>query len=219
MTVNVYWTCYPTRSTSFFLIKKENRHLDEIHKDELFILRISRDKPLENDKNYKPYMFLTKSSYKDFAYSSHPGILIFNQRVLDVFRGELEKYGDLHPILLSDAPYPYYIYRVSKMVKALNLEVISKIDPRYQPGQPYDSISSKIFEFIPENIEGLLVFKDSQQNPEREKGIFLGQRFVDTVKKHKLTGLHKDTFKPIWPRTVPPPDPNQPQVDLASLNL
>ncbi len=177
-----------------------NRTFDEHQEDVHFLRLISCDNLEYLKPFYIPQMHLSGGTYTDFAFS-RIGLLTFNQRVVDAFDGELEEYGELYPLQLEDAPYPYYFYRINKMVNAMNLEAISKIDSRYQPGENYNSMSRTLHDFIPENIQDLLVFKDIQQNPPRIT--FLGQRFVDIVKKNKFTGIHKDTFKPIWPRPEP----------------
>lgn len=197
--VEVFWINYVgTRSVAQLLPRKEGRSREDYLADELFIHNIRLNNVEHIDPKLHPHMYLSGGRFTDFAFAPI-GLLLFNQRVVDAFEGELEKYGELYPVVCQDAPQQYYYYRVSTFVQAMDLAKISERDARYQPGQTYNSMSSDMFEFIPENIADLLVFKDSQQNPARS--VFLGQKFVDIAKKHRFTGLHKETFKAIWPHT------------------
>ncbi|PIQ29015.1 hypothetical protein COW36_18545 [bacterium (Candidatus Blackallbacteria) CG17_big_fil_post_rev_8_21_14_2_50_48_46] len=208
----VYWLSQPPRRAGFQRLKRDSWLEDWNYIEAVSVHRLDH----EQEIRILPY-FLHSGKFSDFAFGG-VGLLWFNQHVVDVFGDELLEYGRLYPIDVQDAPSQYYFYHVTKLVKAMDLEAVSKLDSRYQPGQPYNSISSSKFEFISENIQDLLVFKDIQQDP-GHRIIFLGQRFVDILKKHKFTGVHKDTFKPIWPRPEPAQIQTGPRIDLADLNL
>ena len=193
----VYWTCYVGgKKIAYLLEQKEGRTREELLADRLFINLLSRDLMDTIDPEYRPQMYLNDGCFADFAFS-RIGLLMFNQRVVDAFQGELEKNGELYPVDCKGAPQTYYFYRVTNFVKAMDLAKISRHDDRYQPGSTYNSMPTELFAFIPENVADLLAFKDSQQNPARN--LYLGQKFVDVAKEYRFTGLHKETFKPIWP--------------------
>lgn len=121
---------------------------------------------------------------------------MFSKHVLDAFEGELEKYGEIYPVECDAGPY--YLYRVTHIIKAMNLKAISLIDPRYAEDSDYNSISSSKYEFISDNISELLLFKDIYARPPRN--VFLGEQFIETLKQHRFSGVATETFKPIWPR-------------------
>lgn len=213
----VYWMCTKSQRYIAGLNHKQTGTWDKYLEEWRYIEAVSVNR-LDDEKEIKiiPY-YLYSGIFTDVAFGG-VGLLWFNQRVVDAFEDELEQYGRLYPIECEGAPWQYYFYHVTTLVKAMDLEAVSKVDPRYQPGEPYNSISRSKFEFISENIKDLLVFKDIQQNPSY-RTIYLSKRFVDILKKHKFTGVHKDTFKPIWPRPEPTTPQVGPKVDLADLNL
>jgi len=193
----VYWACYVgARSMANLITQEEGRSRESLLADRSFIRRIGRDSMDKVDPKYCPKLYLYEGRFTDFAFAPI-GLLLFNQRVVDAFQGELEKNGELYPVDCKDAPQTYYYYRVTTFVEAMDLAKISKQDDRYQNGSTYNSMSTELFTFIPENVADLLAFKDSQQNPARN--LYLGQKFVDVAKEYRFTGLHKETFKPIWP--------------------
>lgn len=210
--IKVFWFVLANNIANFKIKQIENTWWDDV----TYISNVTNHK-YDQTPTFKKISFYNASvKFTDFAFEG-VGLLWFNQRVVDAFDGELEKYGRLCPIDCEGAPWQYYFYHVTTLVKAMDLEAVAKVDPRYQPGEPYNSISRSKFEFISENIKDLLVFKDIQQSYCRN--IYLSKRFVDILKKHKFTGVHKDTFKPIWPRPTPTTPQVGPKVDLADLNL
>ena len=193
----VYWACYVGgKNIAYLLEQEEGRSRESLLADRAFIRHLRQDSVDTINLEHRPQMHLYDGHFTDFAFS-RIGLLIFNQRVVDAFQGELEKNGVLYPVDCKDAPQTYYCYRITNFVKAMDLAKISKQDDRYQPGSTYNSMATELFTFIPENVAGHLVFKDSQQNPARHS--FLGQKFIDIAKEYRFTGLHKETFKPIWP--------------------
>ncbi|MGE3727456.1 MAG: DUF1629 domain-containing protein [Candidatus Sericytochromatia bacterium] len=216
--VPVYWLSLKgKRSVAGLNLKQEVNKWDKYLEEWDYINDVKANRrDHENEIKLLTY-YLYSGIFTDVAFAE-VGLHFFNQRVVDAFEGELEQYGRLYPIECEGAPWQYYIYNVTTLVKAMDLEAVSKVDPRYQPGEPYNSISRSKFEFLSENIKDLLVFKDIQQNP-IDRYIYLSKRFVDILKKHKFTGVHKDTFKPIWPRPEPSTPQVGPKVDLADLNL
>lgn len=201
-TLKIYWPRYPTRkpNAAFLGLQKEGR-TEEVYQTEMYTienLAVGYYHKISDD--FSPQMYLYQGKFKDFMFNMlYNNLLFINQRVRDAFAGELDEYGVFYPIQIPDSPCPYYIYAVQREVNALDLTLMSEKDPRYQPGVPYGFFERDLLEFQTDQIYNQLVFKDAQQNLSF-KYLYLSQRFVDTVKQNKLTGLHKKTFEPIWPR-------------------
>ncbi len=171
---SVYWLALKSkRFVAGLNLKQEIDKWDKYLEEWRYIEDISANRR-DDEKEIKPLTYYLYSGvFTDFAFAE-VGLHVFNQRVVDAFEGELEKYGRLYPIECEGAPWQYYIYHVTTLVKAMDLEAVSKVDPRYQPGEPYNSISTSKFEFISENIQDLLVFKDIQQKA--------GARYIFLIK-------------------------------------
>jgi len=198
----IFWACYHVRkpNATFLHQQIQGRSQEEISKELWTIEDIAKGLFFKVPEQFLPKMILYKGDFKDFLDNrGHFSLFVISQRARDAFDGELDKYGLFYPISIPEAPCPYYIFAVNREVEALDLASISLKDPRYQPGVPYLMINKDLLEFQENKIKDLLLFKDSQQTI-CSKYVYLSQRFVDTVKQHKLTGLHKETWTPIWPR-------------------
>jgi hypothetical protein len=192
----------------------DKEEMNEIQIEKNFIHRLYIDALEGLDSIPVPKMYLCNGSFTDFVWAEN-GLLMFNQRVVDAFSGELEKYGELHPVECEEGSY--YFYRVTHVIEAMNLSAISRVDSRYKAGIQYNSISSSKYEFISENVATALIFKDIYATPPRR--VFLGERFVEILKHFRFSGIGAKTFKPIWPRTELDTSPTDSRLDLTDLNL
>lgn len=126
---------------------------------------------------------------RDFPPSDYPeiGVMpVFSCRAVEALREVLNDNGKLLPLVFEGKTNAYYAWKPTRIADVLN-EAESEVK-RFKSGKVMNVIS---YEFEPEKIDGLTIFKIPQQRGR----LYVTDEFIQRVEEAGLTGF---SFKLLW---------------------